>query len=58
MPFVLLTLLLGWWGIPWGPIRSIASIVTNIAGGTDVTFAVLESMPMLCAPHEGKAAGE
>jgi hypothetical protein len=57
MPFILLTLLLGWWGIPWGPIRSIASIFTNIMGGTDVTFAVLEQMPMLCAPHD-KAAGE
>ena len=27
------TWLLGWWGFPWGPIRSIQSIVWNMRGG-------------------------
>ena len=33
----LLTFLLGWWGIPWGPIFSIQSLITNFKGGKDVT---------------------
>jgi hypothetical protein len=28
-----LTMLAGWWGIPWGPIYSIGSIATNCGGG-------------------------
>lgn len=29
----LVTILLGWWGIPWGPIRSIRALRTNSNGG-------------------------
>ena len=42
--FTLLSLLLGWWGIPWGPIYTIASVVTNFSGGKDVTNEVLASL--------------
>ena len=35
--FTLLSLVLGWWGIPWGPIYSIQCLVTNMKGGQDVT---------------------
>ena len=35
-PWILLTALLGWWGIPWGPIYSIQSLVTNFRGGKQV----------------------
>lgn len=42
--FTLLSLLLGWWGIPWGPIYTIASLVTNFNGGKDVTNEVLASL--------------
>lgn len=42
--YSLLTFLLGWWGIPWGPIYSIGSIFTNCRGGKDVTDSVLESL--------------
>ena len=42
LPFTLLTLVLGWWGIPWGltstPRRS---IYKNLNGGTDIITAVL-----------------
>jgi hypothetical protein len=31
------TLLLGWWGIPWGPIYSVKALVENFRGGKDVT---------------------
>lgn len=40
----LLTLLLGWWGIPWGPIYTIGSLASNIGGGKDVTQEVLDSI--------------
>jgi hypothetical protein len=42
--FSLLSLLLGWWGIPWGPIYTIQSLVTNFQGGKDVTQEVMASL--------------
>ena len=39
--FSLMTLLLGWWGIPWGPIWTIGTVAKNLGGGTDVTAHVL-----------------
>ena len=39
-----LTLLLGWWGIPWGPIRSVVSLWANLRGGEDVTDKVVRSL--------------
>lgn len=44
LPFTLLSLLLGWWGIPWGPIYTIQSIWINFKGGKDVTKEVLASI--------------
>ncbi len=35
----LVTLLLGWWSLPWGPIHTIAAVVCNLRGG-EVTSAV------------------
>jgi hypothetical protein len=37
LPWTLLSLIAGWWGIPWGPIFTIQSLVTNLRGGKDVT---------------------
>ena len=42
--FSLLTLFLGWWGIPWGPIYSIGSLYTNFSGGKDVTPEIRASL--------------
>jgi hypothetical protein len=39
--FTLLSLLVGWWGIPWGPIYTVQSIWINLGGGKDVTKAVM-----------------
>jgi hypothetical protein len=39
----IVTLLFGWWGIPWGPIYSIGSLITNLRGGKDVTAEVMAS---------------
>jgi hypothetical protein len=33
LPYTLMTLFLGWWGIPWGPLASIEAIYTNMRGG-------------------------
>ena len=50
LPFTLLSLLLGWWGIPWGPIYTIQGVWNNFKGGKDVTKEVLASM--LSAPEQ------
>jgi hypothetical protein len=44
LPFTFASLLLGWWGIPWGPIYTIASLGSNLSGGKDVTDDVLAAM--------------
>lgn len=43
-PFSLVSLLCGWWGIPWGPIWSISTIVGNCRGGRDVTADVVRAL--------------
>ena len=42
--FTLVSLILGWWGFPWGPIYTIGSIATNCGGGKNVTDEVLASI--------------
>ncbi len=42
--YTLISLLLGWWGIPWGPIYTIGSLITNFGGGKDVTSTVVASL--------------
>jgi hypothetical protein len=44
LPFSILSLALGWWGIPWGIIYTPLAIVTNCAGGRDVTAEVLDRL--------------
>src|SRR6267142_6041609 len=44
LPFTLLSLVAGWWGIPWGPIYTIQSIYNNLQGGKDVTPQVRNTM--------------
>ena len=33
LPYILISLLFGWWGFPWGPIYTISSIGRNLSGG-------------------------
>lgn len=50
-PWVLVSALLGWWGIPWGPIYTIECLYRNLSGGVDVTDDVLRSLaPASAAP--------
>jgi hypothetical protein len=37
LPGTVISLLLGWWGVPWGIIYTPIVIVTNLTGGCDVT---------------------
>lgn len=40
LPWTLLSLVAGWWGIPWGPIWTIQALITNFKGGKDVTAEI------------------
>ena len=40
LPYTLLSLFLGWWGIPMGIIYTPLALVTNLSGGCDVTDEV------------------
>lgn len=42
--FTLISLFLGWWGIPWGIIHTIQSVFTNLRGGRDVTAQVMSAL--------------
>jgi hypothetical protein len=44
MKFTLASLLVGWWGIPWGPIWTIGTIFRNSRGGVDVTGEVINAL--------------
>ncbi len=41
LPYTLLSLTLGWWGLPFGPVFTIAAVWSNLAGGKDVTHRLL-----------------
>jgi hypothetical protein len=44
LPYTALSLVAGWWGIPWGPIYTIGSVFTNLGGGKDITQEVVSSL--------------
>ncbi len=44
LPYTVLSLLLGWWGVPWGFIYTPLTILTNLRGGCDVTAEVRGSL--------------
>ncbi|WP_438444891.1 hypothetical protein [Gorillibacterium sp. sgz5001074] len=52
MKYTAVSVLLGWWGIPWGPIYTIGSLVRNLGGGKDVTQEVMSS---ICGEQQGAA---
>lgn len=50
LPFTLLSLVAGWWGIPWGPIYTIQSVYNNFNGGKDVTQQIRSSQGATTVP--------
>lgn len=43
-PWTLLSMVVGWWGIPWGIFFTIGTLYTNCMGGKDVTADLLASV--------------
>ena len=43
LPFTIISIVAGPWGIPWGPIWTVQSLIMNLAGGRDLTAEVLAS---------------
>lgn len=58
LAYTLVTLLAGWWGIPWGPIYSIGTIFTNLSGGKDLTTEVLHDLLAQARAADGTVAQE
>ena len=42
LPWIFVSVLFGWWGIPWGFVYTMESLTTNLAGGKDVTSSVMQ----------------
>ena len=42
--YIMMSLFLGWWGFPWGPIYTIGALYRNLSGGKDVTQEVLNTL--------------
>lgn len=42
--YVLTNTILGWWSIPWGPIRTVGAMYHHICGGKDVTYEVVNEL--------------
>lgn len=47
MPYTLISLVAGWWGIPFGPIFTILALAVNLGGGKDVTHEVVGMLQRL-----------
>ena len=48
LPYVCISILFGWWGLPWGVILTPVTIFANLTGGCDITAQVRASG----GPHE------
>jgi hypothetical protein len=40
LPFSLVSVVLGWWGVPWGVVYTPLTIVANSLGGRDITSEI------------------
>jgi len=50
LPYTLISLFFGWWGIPWGFIYTPMSIIENLGGGRDVTTEMMQSFGAAPSP--------
>jgi hypothetical protein len=49
LPYTLISLLLGWWGIPWGILYTPVVVLTNLSGGLGVDGTLPRSPDMPAA---------
>ena len=56
--FTLVTFLVGWWGIPWGPKFTMQAIQINLKGGKDVTDEVMDVVNGYILFEESKSKKE
>ncbi len=59
LPYVVISLVAGWWGFPAGPIRTVWAVQRALRGGIDVTdaiFAGLQPSPVLDSQESAAAA--
>jgi len=54
VPYLAISLVCGWWGLPWGPIWTIGSLLTILTGGKDHTEEMLSAMPLARAYRDGR----
>jgi len=45
--YLAVTLLLGWWALPWGPIYAMGCIWQALRGGADCTHEIVEEMDLI-----------
>ena len=59
LPFILISLVAGWWGFPFGLIYTPISIVQNLSGGKDVTSSLVSAAraPAAAARPAGPSTG-
>jgi hypothetical protein len=56
LAWTLLTVVAGWWGIPWGPIYTVQSLAVNLKGGKDVTAEFSARLqPGISVPNRNQA---
>ncbi len=53
VPYALLSLLCGWWGVPWGFIYTPLAILSNLSGGHDVTSMMVSRMKAAASNETG-----
>ena len=52
LKYSLISLLFGWWGIPWGPVRTLQSFAINFTGGEEVTEQINKEIYGVSEPNE------
>jgi hypothetical protein len=40
LPYCIVSLLFGWWGVPWGLVYTPVTILANLMGGCDITAQI------------------
>jgi hypothetical protein len=44
LPYIIITALIGWWGVPFGLLYTPVAVYRNLRGGTDITPSVLSKL--------------